>query len=205
MPTSLHTVFQSIFLAWLQSHTAPDAPIEGATPELTHLLGTEPKDFTFDAYQHLAEESDWRWQTIEFSDMFDGQFFFYVPTAWSAAPRSQVSATFEDAHATPQQTISLVSISAWYAQAQALIDQKRVLAFTYYPLLPPYYHHWVFVTAEGPTDVQAYGVFSAGDWLIVVEGQAPQGDAQTINYQLTALVNSNPWYGWLQAAKRQQQ
>jgi hypothetical protein len=205
MPSSLHTLFQSIFLAWLQSNTAPDAPIEGATPELTDWLGTQPKDFTFDAYQQLAEEPEWGWQAIEFSDMFDGQFFFYVPTAWAASMHSQVSATFEDAHAAPQQAISLVSVSTWQAQAHELLTQQRVVAFTYYPLFQPYYHQWVFVTAGDASSVQTYGVFSSGDWLIVAEGSAPQGDAQALSHQLTVLVNSNPWYGWLQAAKRQKE
>lgn len=204
MTTSLQNLFQALFLHWLQSETAPGDPIEGVTPEFAAWRGTQPDAFSFDSLIHRSQLPGWAWQTVEFSDIFDGQFFFYLPGCWSATQLAQASAAFDDA-GTRQQSVTLLLRTSWQPQANAILEHDRVVAFAYYPLLRPHYHQWLFVTTSGGVEVKAYGVFSAGDWLIVVEGAVPDGAHPALDNQLAALVNSNPWYGWIEAARAQQQ
>lgn len=91
----------------------------------------------------------------------------------------------------------------WQPRARSIREQNQVVAFAYYPLWRPHYHQWVFVTAGAAAEVTAYGVYSSDDWLVVVEGDMPDRAPPSLDDQLTALINSNPWYGWIQAAKAQ--
>ena len=65
----------------------------------------------------------------------------------------------------------------------------------------PHYHQWVFVTEAAGAVPVCTGAYSAGDWMVVVQGEAEGPDA--LRQQLTALVNSNPWQGWITAARTQ--
>lgn len=204
MPTQLHDLFQSLFLSWLHSGAAPGAAVEGVTPEFTGRLGdTQPDTFTFDVLLHATRSLGWVWQAIEFGDIFDGQFFLYVPADWSDLQHGPAQAVL-GADQARRQSVRLLPRANWQPPAAALLADRRVTAFAYYPLWRPYYHQWVFVTAGEAAEVTAHGVYSSGDWLVVVEGEVPDGVPDSLNEHLTALVNSNPWYGWIQAAQAQQ-
>ena len=203
MPSQLHTLFQPLFGSWLQSGAAPAAAMEGVTPEFTGWLNdTRPDAFTFDALHHSTPSPGWAWQAIEFSDLFDGQFYFYLPADWSAMQRGPARAVL-GAGPARRQSICLLPSADWQPQAGEVLANRRVTAFAYYPLWRPYYHQWVFVTAGEAAEVTVHGVYSAGDWLVVVAGTVPGGAPSDLKEQLSALVNSNPWYGWIQAAKAQ--
>lgn len=203
MTSSLHALFQTLFFGWLDTQVAPDAPVEGVTPDFAALLATEPASFSFDTLVHREPLPGWTWRAIEFGDIFDGRFFFYVPLAWSTLEQQGPWAWLSEGGARLQ-SIVVVHWSHWGPHVRGLVEQGRVLAFAYYPLYRPSYHQWIFALAgeDGP-GATLHAAFSAGDWLVAVEGAA--ADGPEVARQLTALVNSNPWYGWIEAAKAQRQ
>lgn len=201
MSSSIHDLFQRLLTGWFASGTVPASPIEGATPEFTNILQVDEKGFSFDSFIGRANPAEWTWKFVEFRQVFDGQFAFYVPASWALARQTGNGVLF--AHGTqPQQSILLAQKAAYRPQFVQLLGTSHVLAFAYYPLLRPHFHQWLVVSRNAvPGQVRATAIFPASDWLVVVEGTA-SGEGG-LKDQLTALVNSNPWHGWIQAAKRQ--
>ncbi len=207
MKTSLHTLCQRIFCQWLDDDVAPDAPIEGITPEFATRMAVQPDLFSFDDLIQPTPESGWQWVAVEFDQVFDGQFFFYLPAGWSRQDALGTRVIVGEAERDRQLAYPILK-SLWADQMRTVFERDHVLGFAYYPLFRPHYHQWVMVIATEAEDTMTdpltvYAVFSAGDWVVVVEATA--ATAMELRDQLVAGINSNPWQGWLQAAKAQQQ
>lgn len=201
MTTTIHNLVQTLLSQWLESDATPESPIEGVAPEFANSLAIRPEEFTFDSLFHNAEMPDWMWKAIEFNEVFDGQFFFYLPTAWSKTRQEKLNVIFGDTTAT-RQSILLTKKSFWQPHIINFLQEARVVAFAYYPLHTPHYHQWVFVTEDNDAgSMWTFGVYSSGDYLVIVKGDAPT--ISDLNHQLTSLINSNPWYGWIESAKVQ--
>lgn len=201
MTTDLHNLCRTLLSQWLETSAAPDAPVEGVTPEFGEALDVQPQAFTFDACFHQTPTPEWAWRSIEFSDIFDGQFFFYLPETWSVVAQAAQTAAF-GVDGAARLALQLGRLSDWRPFARNWLDASRIIGFAYYPLHRPHYHHWLVVTgADEGRPRQVYAVYSSGDWLVATQGDAPT--AADLNVNLTALINSNPWYGWIRAAKAQ--
>lgn len=201
MPNQLQPLFEKLIFQWLTTEAAPEAPVEGVTPGLAAKLGGEPRAITFDAFLHPEAQPGWRWLGLAFDAVFDGQFYFYAPEAWVEGERQgqQIATLAEPPMA--RQKIILSPKPFWREHLQGVLAAATVTGFAYYPRHRPHYHQWVFVTeADGAAPV-CTGAYSAGDWVVVVQGEAAGPDA--LRQQLTALVNSNPWHGWIAAARAQ--
>lgn len=181
----------------------PTTPIEAASPAFTNLLGQQPADFTFDAYQHSEPHADWALASVAFNEIFDGRFYFYWPSQWAVTEQKMAMAEVADSEG-HQQNIFLAQRHHWQPRIREHLTHQKLLAFTYTPLLWPNYVHWVIVLSTNrPNTVALATAFSSGEWLVVLESVA--ASAEEIKRQLTVHLNSNPWYGWIQAAKAQQQ
>jgi hypothetical protein len=203
MPSSLHNLFHTLLAGWLETGTAPDAPVEGVTLAFAGMLGAQPSEFTFDAHLHRAQEPGWAWRAITFGDIFEGAFSFYLPQEWSDVAQEGAWAWLSEG-GVQQQAIVVVHESFWQPHVRGLVEQGEVLAFAYYPLLRPSYHQWVFALAdESGQGATTYAAFSAGEWIVAVQAAAASGPA--LARQLTSLVNTSPWHGWIQAASAQRE
>lgn len=200
--SSLQNIFQPIFLRWLDEGLAPDAAVEGVTPVFAKRLGQPPADFTLEALFHTEWQPDWAWAAIDFNEIFGGQFYFYWPTTWSAFEQNTTTAAVGESGVL-QQDIFLVQLHHWQPRIRKRLERQQILAFAYYPLFRPHYHQWLIVlSAEEANVFEISAAFASGEWLVVIESQA--ATAAELMRQLTALINANPWHGWIQAAKAQQ-
>jgi len=203
MTNSIHHLFKDLLTQWLESGVVPRSSMEGIAPEFAQRMAIQPEEPLFDSLLHMSEVLGWKCQPVEFNDMFDGPLFFYVPTTWSEIRQNGPAATFGDT-ATTQQSLFLIQKSQWQPRMSRFFEESSVVAFAYNLLYPPHYYQWIFVVGtEETTPMWTFAAYSAGDWLVVVKGNA--SSASTLKEQLTSLINSNPWYGWIEAAKVQLQ
>ncbi len=206
MKTSLHTLYQPIFCQWLEDDLAPDAPIEGITPEFALRMLVQSDLFTFDELIQSEPEVGWEWVGVAFDQVFDGQFFFYIPSEWTRQEAMGTRVVLGEKERDRQLVYPILK-SLWADQIQTVLDRDHVLGFAYYPLFRPHYHQWVMVIGTEAEDtltdpLTVYAIFSSGDWVVVAEATA--ATATELRDQLVTVINSNPWYGWLEAAKAQQ-
>ncbi|RUR72448.1 hypothetical protein DSM107007_57290 [Nostoc sp. PCC 7120 = FACHB-418] len=201
MTTAINNLFHPIFSQWLESGLAPESAIEGVAPEFASLLQVQAEEFTFDSLFHNAQMPDWTWNAIEFNEVFDGQFFFYLPTIWAESRQQGLNVAFGDTTSI-RQSILLTKKSLWQTGISEFLQGVRVIAFAYYPLHKPNYNQWVVVTKDNETGAMwTFAVYSSGDYLVAVKADA--ATTFELNQQLTSLINSNPWYGWIESAKKQ--
>ena len=202
MSDSVHDLFQTVASQWLATGTGPNAALEAAAPEFGQLMAAKLEDFSFDYFFHSWHVPGWGWRCIEFRDVFDGRFFFYLPAAWSQILQSGTRALIRDV-TSRKQSVQLLQKAVWQQQLDDLLSHRRALAFAYFPLHRPQFHQWLLITRGGSLEpVGVHAVFSAGDWLVVAEGEG--SSAASLHVQLTSLINSNPWQGWIHAARTQQ-
>ncbi|BCL39716.1 hypothetical protein [Nostoc sp. MS1] len=201
MTTTINNLFHPIFLQWLESGITPESAIEGVAPEFANLLQVQAEQFTFDSLFHNDQMPDWAWNVIEFNEVFDGQFFFYLPITWSESRQQGLNVVFGDTKSI-RQSIFLTKKSLWQPSISKFLQGVKVVAFAYYPLHKPNYDQWVFVTEDNETGTMwTFAVYSSGDYLVAVKADAPT--TSELNQQLTSVINSNPWYGWIESATKQ--
>jgi hypothetical protein len=192
-------VFSRALLKWLDS-AEPDLPAqESCTSEFAALLGYEPRDFTFDLFFLPEVEKNWEWRHIVFPVFSRGFFCFCVPRAWNVTNQMEYLAnigTEEKVH----QTIFLMNTARWDENMREFVKKENVVGFAYYPLFRNTYHKWLFAVFKN-------GVY----WLWHVSGtkeyvvlqKADGNDRESLTVQLISLLNSNPWLGWIEAAKKE--
>lgn len=198
-PSPLQNAFEAVFFSWLENgQTPPAEALEGITPAFGYLAGKLPAEFTFDAYFHAEPQAGWVWVAIEFNEIFDGRFYLYWPSAW-AVTEQQTALAVAAEEGEPRQNIFLAQRHHWQPRIREHLAKQQLLAFAYSPMLWPNYSHWLMVlSTKQPNTVAITSAFSSGEWLVVIEGLVTSADE--LNQQLTARLNSNPWYGWIQAA-----
>jgi hypothetical protein len=199
-PSPLQNAFETVFFGWLENgHRPPAEALEGITPVFGYLAGKLSAEFTFEAYFHTEPQAGWAWAATEFNEIFDGRFYFYWPSTWAVTEqKTAMAVTAEEGE--PRQNIFLAQRHHWQPRIHEHLAQQQLLAFAYMPMLWPNYSHWLMVlSTKQPNTVAITSAFSSGEWLVVIESLAASADE--LNQQLTARLNSNPWYGWIQAAK----
>lgn len=200
MSNALSSIFPPVFRSWLEMGQAPEASSEGVSPEFTGWLGGSPTTITFDQFKTLPE-SGWGWRSIDFPEIFDGLFYFYLPVSWNNVALERAGGKFGDAQ---QFYIQLFLIPGEYYQAEAarILEAERLVAFMHRPQLQPSYHQWVYVTCDPDDIVSVHSIYSAGEWYVAAKGQTHKSQKATLSDLLTFAVLSNPWSGWLEAAKK---
>jgi hypothetical protein len=202
MPSSIHALFQTLISDWLARGRAPTSAMEGIAPGLARFLNTTPEEFSFDSLFQGGGEAGWEWKAVRFPEMFDGPFMMRLPAAWSDIRQKGADASVRDAVAA-RQSLHLVSKERWRSSMSSFLEGGDITGFAFYPLHPPYYLQWLFVVGDGSSGpAWAWSAYSAGDSILLVKGDAVDGPELKVH--LASLVNSNPWHGWIEAARAQQ-
>jgi hypothetical protein len=194
---SAHSVCADLLRSWVGGRGAPEGGVEGASPALAAALSTSPADLTFDAFFHSAREPGWGWQQLTFPEFSEGPFLLYVPEGWQPVQHAPGSGGVRDENGEVRQTIFLMPIEGWGRGLEGFLEKNEVVGFAFHPLFE-HFLQWVLVTA-GETTHWVWGAYSAGDWLVLIKADAP--DPESLRQQLVSLVNTCPWYGWIDAAQ----
>lgn len=201
MRNALQSVFPSIFQSWLETGNAPETSSEGVSSEFAGWLEEKPENVSFESFKAPAE-AIWGWRSIDFPEIFDGLFYFYLPAAWNNVELERSAGKIGDAQ---QFYVQLYLIPGTYYQAEAarILTVERLLAYMHTPQLQPSYQQWLYITCDTQEVISVHSIYSAGEWLVAAKGQTHQRDIDTLKDLITSAVLSNPWYGWLDAAKKQ--
>lgn len=194
---SLHQVCADLLLDWVRNRAVPFQPMEGVTPSFVTSLSSTPAEFTFDSFFQPSAMEGWSWKRLAFHDYFDGLFYLYLPSRWGVVQEGAVAAAQDETGGT-RQTIFLTPLADWAETLPRFLERREVVGFAFYPVYLPYLQ-WVIVT-EGEGAHWMWGVYSAGDWILLIKADAR--DEAALREQLTSLVNSNPWHDWIETARR---
>lgn len=200
--TSIDELFKKIFIPWALGETLHDQNrVEAISPILANVFSVKPKQFTFDKYFHTERVQGWEWNKIIFADIFEGFFSFYFPTQWKDINCEKSAATVSENNVI-HQSIFLMEKKKWALRLKGFFEKNSIIGFAYEPLFLPGYIQWLFITQQpGTSESWIWGVFSSGEWVVIVKGDA--SDKEMLEIQITSILNSNPWYGWIEAAKKQ--
>lgn len=188
---------------WQSNPSKLTEPLEGASITMAKRFGKQPAEFTFDSLFQDNEVSGWTWRTFAFDELFEGDFFLFLPEAWADVRQRKNAANVLEGAEIRQSLLVLDKLN-WSKSLNEFLEDSNIIGFAYYPLYKPSYDQWVICTQEEASGVDwLYGIYSAGDWVFIIKADAK--DQQMFELQLTSLLNSNPWYGWLENAKQREQ
>lgn len=200
-PGHVHQLFSELILEWCNPESAPQATIQAACPAFAERAGMSYDDFTFDAFFHSGDNEGWSWRALEFSEVFAGAFTIYLPDRWSDVRIHRTTANVLEGDKI-RQSIFVLDKASWVETLPSFLTEFEVEAFVHYLLLSPGYDQWVFSTRDKNRDIDwLYAVFSASDWLFVIKADA--AERELLLTQLTSILNSNPWFGWIEQARKQ--
>ncbi|MBN2517567.1 MAG: hypothetical protein JXB14_01855 [Candidatus Altiarchaeota archaeon] len=198
---SIHKIFSDWIIPWARNEKTPDIPFEGCIPEFTRVFGLTTEEFSYDSFivQNQPQEG-WTLGKIEFPEYFDGWFSFYLPKEWGKITREgshAVVGTNERIY----QSIFLMKTGSWAESMKDFLEKNEVISFAYYPLWRDKYQQWLFVThPEKDGAFWLWHVNGTRDYIILQKGDA--SDKPTLVMQLTSLLNSLPWWGWIEAGRK---
>ena len=188
-------------MTWSEDPAQLREAVEGINPALAQRFGKKAKTFSFDNYFHDDEVTDWLWRTCEFDEIFQGNFFLYLPKAWAEIRQRKNAANVLEGQMI-RQSLLILDKEHWLQSLPEFLEESRIEGFAYYPLFKPDYDQWLICTRDETTDKDwLYGFYCAGDWVFITKADAKGNDV--LETQLISLLNSNPWYGWLNHAKEQ--
>lgn len=166
-------------------------------------FGKQPAEFTFDSLFQDNEVNGWTWRTFAFDELFEGDFFLYLPDSWADVRQRKNAANVLEG-TTIRQSLLVLDKLNWSKSLNEFLEESNIIGFAYYPLYKPSYDQWIVCTQDEASGVDwIYGIYSAGDWVFIIKADAK--DQQTFEKQLIAILNSNPWYGWLENAKQREE
>ncbi len=193
---SIPNSFTKLVEDWVFRNITPDKAVEACTPAFTHRLGIEPSEFSFERYIHSSETPEWCLRTLDFPETLEGSFYLYVPANWSKSTQLKDMCQLNDGDVT-RQSIFLTERNAWAQSLQQFYGQGEICAFAYYPVMPPHYHQWL-VCMQSAGLIWNFAFYSGGPWLLITKGDA--NGRNSLETQLTSLINSRPWYAWIKNA-----
>lgn len=206
MTSSIHNLFSELILPWAQSGAAPAQGMDGTTPEFLAWLEMEADEqgSPFDVLARV-EKSQWHWCEVRF-DGFDGPFFFYAPRLWMRVEHHGRQALLGRPKMAGHplhrcQSIFLMPRADWAPALSRLLESHRVTAFYFEPLAPGYCQ-WLFATApKAKNPPFLWSAWGAGDTVVVSQGEAwtPEQGRQ----QISSMLLSSPWQGWIEAGRAQ--
>ena len=183
---------------WLREGIVPDDAVEASTPELRELLGVG-LELSFDDFQHKDYvRPDWGFSQFTTSE-FPAPFELYLPVTWRIRPSEEEEGvgTVVD-HAGERRQVMQVAQPPQYEHAiDGALYSGDLLAFEVGRDYGPFIH-WRFV-ARSSAGYDVWSIFSGGERALVTLGEA--SDVEMLKVQLTASVNSIPWYHWIEAQK----
>lgn len=195
---SLTDLTRELVLDWAEAGQVPDAVVDAAGPRLSRWLGFEPRALELET---LTTDEPLRQIALEFPELFDGAFAFVVPEAWDACEAGDDGALLFEGE-TARQTIVLCPLERWTPQLAAFFENNDVEALWFRRRFGTGYVQWVWVTGgEDGAPWWVWSVNSGGDFVVVTKADA--GDARAVGALLASAVATDPWRGWIEAARRQ--
>lgn len=194
--TTVHTYFQQIFKDWVENGRFPDSTVEACTPTLAQKLGVPSEKFTFDNFVHSSQTPEWNLKPIDFGVQLEGSLYIYLPATWTGLEKLGNAVQVADGSFI-RQTIYLLDKKKWQENLSDFFGQGEVSAFVYYLIQAPAYHQWI-CCVEQDQRVWVYAFYSSEDKVLVTKADA--SDKGLLEIQLTSLINSNPWYGFVKPA-----
>ena len=193
--TTVQSYFQQILKDWVDNGRFPDTTIEACAPTLAAKLGAPAEHFSFDKYVHSAPTPDWNLKPLECGDL-TSSLFLYLPTKWSDFEKVENATQVSDRKFT-RQSIYLIDRHTWKNELGQFFGQGEVTGFVYYLIQPPDFHQWICCVDNG-NRVWLYAFYTSPDKLLITKADA--ADQSLLEVQLTSLINSNPWYGFVKPA-----
>lgn len=191
--TTVGTYFQQLLRDWVVNNRFPETTVEACTPSLANKLGTTSESFTFDNYIHSSQTPDWSLRPLDFTRDVGGTLYLYLPTVWADMTKL-ANATQILSGGLPRQTLYLMDKPEWTDSLDKFFKQGEIGAFAYYLIQPPDFHQWI-CCMEDKGRVWVFAFYSAPGKLLITKADA--GDKESLELQLTSLINSNPWYGFV--------
>lgn len=196
MQTTVSSYFQQILRDWVVNGRFPETTVEACTPTLATKLGASADSFTFDNYIHSSQTPEWSLRPLDFGNDLGGTLYIYLPTTWADLQKHD-NATQVISGGLPKQTIYLMEKPEWSQTLEQFFGQGEVGAFVYYLIQPPDFHQWICCMEEA-NRVWVFAFYSAPGKLLITKADA--SDKASLELQLTSLINSNPWYGFVSTA-----
>ncbi len=197
----VHELFAKLINEWSVGDPSGESAIQSASPAFIERADSVSEEFTFDAYFHTGPVDGWSWKALEFSEAFQGAFTVYLPDKWADVRIHRTTANVLEGDKI-RQSIFILDKASWVQTLPSFLEEFEVESFAHYCLLPPAFDQWIFTTRDKTREVDwLYAIYSAGDWLFVTKADA--NTPSLLFDQLTSILNSNPWFGWIQEAKKQ--
>ena len=194
--TTVANYFQQTLREWVVNGKFPETTVEACSPSLATKLGYTAETFTFDNYIHSSQTPEWSLRPLDFGPDLGGTLYIYLPTTWADLTKLD-NATQVLSGGLPRQTLYLMDKPEWSGTLEAFFNQGQVGAFVYYLIQPPDFHQWICLMEEG-NRVWLFAFYSAPGKLLITKADA--SDKASLELQLTSLINSNPWYGFVSTA-----
>jgi len=191
--TTVHSYFQQILRDWVENGRFPDTTVEACAPSLAMKLGMAQDKFTFDNFIHSSQTPDWCLRPLDYGNTLKGTLYLYLPTHWSDFQKVDNATQVTDGNAI-RQTIYLLDKAEWQKNLPDFFRQGDVSGFVYYLISAPDFHQWICCVEE-PTKVWLFAFYTAEDKILITKADA--NDQSSLELQLTSLINSNPWYGFV--------
>jgi len=191
--TTVHSYFQQILRDWVENGRFPDTTVEACAPSLAMKLGMAQDKFTFDNFIHSSQTPDWCLRPLDYGNTLKGTLYLYLPTQWNDFQKVENATQVRDGGVI-RQTIYLLDKATWQKNLPDFFQQGDVSGFVYYLISAPEFHQWICCVEE-PTRVWLFAFYTAEDKVLVTKADAT--DQASLELQLTSLINSNPWYGFV--------
>ncbi|MBU6450851.1 MAG: hypothetical protein KGS72_03670 [Cyanobacteria bacterium REEB67] len=191
--TTVHSYFQQILRDWVENGRFPDTTVEACAPSLAMKLGLPQDKVTFDNFIHSSQTADWCLRPLDYGNTLKGTLYLYLPTKWSEFQKIENATQVTDGKFI-RQTIYLLDKADWQKNLPDFFQQGDVSGFVYYLISAPAFHQWICCVEE-PTRVWLFAFYTAEDKVLITKADA--SDQASLELQLTSLINSNPWYGFV--------
>lgn len=191
--TTVDSYFKQILRDWVQNGRFPDTTVEACTPSLAGKLGTGADAFTFDNFIHSSQTPEWNLKPLDVGKELEATLYVYLPTQWTEIRRVDDASQVLEENSV-RQTVYLIDQPNWLKDLDKFFANGEICAFVYYLIQPPEFHQWICLLEEG-NRVWVFAFYSAPGKLLVTKADAT--DKATLELQLTSLINSNPWYGFV--------
>jgi hypothetical protein len=180
----------------VETGSFPETTQEASLPSLGEKLGIGPEKFSFDNYIHSSQTAAWSLKPLSLPEEeqfnLDQPLFVYLPSTWTQLKKLDNACQIGDDNV-QRQTVYVLSATDWKKSLIEFFSKYEVAGFVYYLIQPPKFHQFI-ACLEEDNELWLFGFYTAGDKVLVTKANA--NDSQSLELQLTSLINSNPWYGY---------
>lgn len=196
---AIHALALDLAQRWLETGDVPDDAVEATAPALRELLGAG-MELSFDDFQHKHYvRPDWGFLQYAPPE-FPAPFELYIPTTWRIEPTDEpLVAVVRDGDGRRQQVVQIATRKLFPDAVGSALGARQLLGFEVGRDFGQFIR-WRFV-AETEQGYEVWSIFSAGEFAVVILGEATGVD--DLKRQLVASANSIPWHHWIEAARNQ--